>query len=63
MPRSTLNDSAFGARMHGTGPTADLVGEVFRIARRRAGIPDRFPTLSVDAFRRPAAQRSLFDDA
>jgi DNA repair photolyase len=56
-----LNDPHFGTRMRGAGPLADLVADVFRLARERAGIPAAGPRLSADAFRQPSAQRSLFD--
>jgi DNA repair photolyase len=56
-----LNDPRFYARMRGAGPLADLVSGVFRVARERAGIPASCPPLSAAAFRRPGAQRSLFD--
>jgi DNA repair photolyase len=56
-----LNDPRFGWRMHGNGPIADLVSNVFRSARDRAGIPSEFPALSTAAFRAPRPQLSLFD--
>jgi DNA repair photolyase len=55
-----LNDPNFGSRMRGAGPFADLVKDVFVKAKARAGIPDHFPGLSTEAFRRPTAQLSLF---
>ena len=72
-----LNDPRFGMRMRGEGPWADLFRDLFRVTRRKAGIPEEFPQLSADAFRRPDpppapppsrpeghgwVQRSLFDD-
>jgi len=56
-----MSDSCFGARMRGEGPVADLIADVFRVARERAGIPARESELSTEAFRRPAGQRLLFD--
>jgi len=56
-----LNDPCFGSRMRGRGPVADLVHDVFHLARERAGLPADGPTLSAAAFRRPTAQRSLFE--
>jgi DNA repair photolyase len=56
-----LSDSCYGSRMRGAGPVADLVADVFRVGRERAGIPLRDDALSVEAFRRPSAQRSLFE--
>jgi DNA repair photolyase len=56
-----IDDSCFGTRMRGRGPVADLVRDVFDLARGRAGLAEDGPALSTDAFRRPAAQRRLFD--
>jgi DNA repair photolyase len=62
----TLNASAFGTRMTGTGPVADLLQQRFRLALRRHGLArqDSGWALAADAFRPPAAdprQLSLFD--
>jgi DNA repair photolyase len=47
-------DAAFGHRMRGSGPYAELLARRFRVASRRAGIdPARRIALSADAFRRP----------
>lgn len=57
------NDSRFGMRMKGQGPWAELLKTRFRIARTKAGFPDRRRTLDLrcDLFRRPAgAQGELF---
>jgi DNA repair photolyase len=55
-----LNDPRFGSRMRGEGIFADQLAQMFDVARRRAGIPDEGPALSVAAFRRPeGAQLSL----
>ena len=56
-----LNDPNFGSRMRGNGPLAELVAEVFKKARDRAGIPRYGPALSTSAFRPPSAQGRLFD--
>ena len=56
-----LNDPNFGSRMRGNGPLAELVAEVFKKARDRAGIPRYGPTLSTSAFRPPSAQGRLFE--
>ncbi len=48
-----LNDSTYGARMKGTGPHAEQIGALFRVASRRAGLERRTLALSSDAFRRP----------
>jgi DNA repair photolyase len=47
-----LNQSEFGTRMRGTGIRADQVAQMFRVARRKAGIGDDGPELSAAAFRR-----------
>jgi DNA repair photolyase len=56
-----LNDPRFGARQRGTGPYAELVADVFRVARERAGIPER-GALSTAAFRVPGTL-GLFDES
>jgi len=48
-----LNDPRFGSRMHGEGPWARQIADLFALARRRAGFPDGFPLLSAATFRRP----------
>ena len=57
------NDPAFGSRMRGQGPWADLLRTRFRIARRRHGFADdrRRLDLRCDLFRPPAGpQGELF---
>ena len=57
-----LYDADFGQRMTGTGPFAAQIGGLFKIARRKAGIPSRGPSLSAESFRRPVeGQLELFD--
>jgi DNA repair photolyase len=56
-----INDPCFGTRMRGRGPVADLVCDVFHLARERVGIRSEGPSLSTAAFRRAVAQRALFD--
>lgn len=57
-----LYDADFGQRMTGRGVIAEQVQLLFRIARRKSGIPERGPRLSTAAFRRPTAgQLELFD--
>ena len=59
-----LNDPRFGNRMKGSGPFAEQISSLFKISKRKAGIPGGFPSLSIDAFRRPPAdgQISLFGE-
>ena len=57
-----LYDADFGQRMTGNGVFADQIRSLFRIARRKAKIPERGPRLSTDGFRRPSpGQLELFD--
>jgi DNA repair photolyase len=56
-----LSDSCYGSRMTGTGPVADLVRDVFLVARERVGLSETGPPLSTAAFRRPGLPRGLFD--
>jgi len=48
-----LNDPRFGSRMRGEGIFAEQISQMFRVARRRAGLSDDGPELSTTAFRRP----------
>ncbi len=48
-----LYDARFGLRQRGTGLWADEMTALFELARRRAGIAERGPTLSTAHFRRP----------
>ncbi len=48
-------DARFGVRQRGTGRWADEMAALFELARRRADIAERGPTLSTAHFRRPAA--------
>ena len=57
-----LYDADFGQRMMGTGPFAAQIGGLFKIARRKAGIPSRGPRLCAESFRCPVGgQLELFD--
>ncbi len=56
-----LNDPNFGSRLHGRGPYAEHISELFEVCCRKAGLNSRRPALSAKAFRRPGpAQMSLF---
>ena len=48
-----LNDPRFGSRMRGEGIFAEQISQMFKVARRRAGLESGGPELSIDAFRRP----------
>jgi len=59
-----LYDPAFGTRMRGTGPYAELLHRRFETARRRHGLAPRGPQLDTSRFRvppLPGEQLSLFD--
>lgn len=49
-----LDQARFGARMRGEGPAAERLARMFAIGCRRAGLSGGGPTLSIQAFRRPA---------
>jgi DNA repair photolyase len=56
-----LNDARFGTRHTGQGLYAEQIRRLFRVARRRAGLAERGPSLSTEAFRRPGgSQLGLF---
>jgi DNA repair photolyase len=59
-----LNESRFGKRMKGEGVLAKSIGDLFALARQRAGLTRRPPEVSSAAFRRPPdpTQPTLFDD-
>jgi DNA repair photolyase len=48
-----LNDPRFGSRMRGEGIFADQISRMFHVARRKAGLAEEAPDLSIAAFRRP----------
>jgi DNA repair photolyase len=56
-----LNDSRFGSRMRGEGLFADQIHQMFEVARRKVGIPEDGPELSVAAFRRPPGPQLSLD--
>lgn len=55
-----LYKSAWGERMRGTGPVAELLARRFEIAVRRLGLATRGQKLRTDLFRIPSPQLSLF---
>lgn len=52
-----LNDSRFGARMHGQGRYADEIAQLFAVAETRAGFGKPTRSLSVASFRNPAGEQ------
>lgn len=57
-----LNDPQFGSRMRGKGEFAEMIGQLFAVACRKAGLEGRGMGLSAEAFRKPGEkQLPLFD--
>jgi DNA repair photolyase len=52
-----LNDPRFGSRMRGEGNFAEQISQMFRVARRKAGLAEHGPELSTAAFRRPGGSQ------
>ena len=55
-----LYDSRWGVRMHGEGPVAEELRQLFGLAYRRAAFPQDIPALSTAGFRVPTPQLELF---
>lgn len=56
-----LNDPNFKTRMRGEGIYAEQMAELFKLARKKSGISERWPKLTTEHFRRPGIdQLSLF---
>jgi DNA repair photolyase len=56
-----LNDPNFKTRMRGEGIYAEQMAELFRVAKKKSGITERWPKLTTEHFRRPGKdQLSLF---
>lgn len=56
-----LNNADFGSRMRGEGLFAEQIGQMFRVARERAGLEAHPPELSTDHFRRPGGAQLELD--
>ena len=58
-----LSGVEFGKRLRGAGVHAEQIGRLFRLTRRRFGIPEELAKLNTDEFWRPgeARQGTLFD--
>ncbi len=52
-----LNNANWGERFKGDGIFAEQIGELFKVARRRAGLDRPYPKLNTSAFRRPGGQQ------
>ncbi|HYV38434.1 MAG TPA: PA0069 family radical SAM protein [Gemmataceae bacterium] len=59
-----LNESDFGKRMRGDGILAKAIGDLFAMARQKAGLERMPPKVSTASFRRPikGGLPTLFDD-
>jgi DNA repair photolyase len=54
-------DAEWGKRMKGEGPIAEMIGQRFRIARRRLGLDRTHPPLDLSQFRRPPKRGDQMD--
>lgn len=52
-----LNDPRFGSRMRGEGIFAEQISQMFRVARRKAGLEGDGPEISTAHFRRPGGRQ------
>jgi len=55
-----MNDPNFGSRLRGEGEYAKQLKMLFQATCRKLGLNAVRPTLSIDAFRRPGSQMTLF---
>jgi DNA repair photolyase len=56
-----LNDPNFTSRMRGQGIYAEQMAKLFQLARKKSGITERWPKLTIEHFQRPGiAQLRLF---
>ena len=55
-----LNESSFGSRMRGSGPVADILGQLFHQGARKYGLDQFRLQLTTEHFRRPGEQLALF---
>jgi DNA repair photolyase len=55
-----MNDPGFGSRLRGEGEYAKQLKMLFQTTCRKLGLDAARPTLSIDAFRRPGSQMTLF---
>jgi DNA repair photolyase len=56
-----LNDPNFKSRMRGEGIYAEQMAKLFQLARKKSGITERWPKLTIEHFRRPGIdQLTLF---
>ena len=54
-------DAEWGKRMKGEGPIAEMIGQRFKVARRRLGLDRVLPPLDVSRFRVPPAPGEQMD--
>lgn len=57
-----LNDPNFGSRMSGQGVFAKHIEDLFEVAKKHSGIPDKMPSLSTRSFRKFNGQQLLLFD-
>ena len=55
-----LNDPNFKTRMRGEGIYAEQMAALFKLARKKSGIAERWPKLATEHFRRPGAEQLNF---
>jgi DNA repair photolyase len=55
-----LNDPKFKTRMSGEGIYAEQMAELFKLARKKSGISERWPKLTTENFRRPGIDQLSF---
>ncbi len=48
-----LNDPNFTSRMRGQGIYAEQMAKLFQLARKKSGITERWPKLTIEHFQRP----------
>ncbi len=56
--QGAMTDGAFFSRHHGEGPYWAMIERLFRMAKRRAGFPDRDNEAVPDTFRRPGREQT-----
>ena len=56
--RGAMTDGAFFSRHHGDGPYWTMIERLFRVAKRKAGFPDRGNERVPDTFRRPGREQT-----
>ncbi len=55
-----LNDPNFETRMHGTGPRAEQISQMFNLFYKKYGFAENYISLTTEHFRRPGEQLDFF---